>query len=116
MRMKPEWIIYDPGVHSSGSFVALKSWLIVMLAGLSAPSFVKGQFLSSPRDVKVKWYEKGSLTPFPKGAQGELKQRPQEKDIKDLQALSSCLVQFPKITPKGRMDIKITTVDLMILN
>lgn len=34
------------------------SWLIVMFVVWSALSVVKSQYLSSPRDVKVKWYER----------------------------------------------------------
>lgn len=33
------------------------SWLIATLADWSALPIVRSQFLSSPRDVKVKWYE-----------------------------------------------------------
>lgn len=102
------------GVHSSGRFIQI---LINCDVRSFRCSFLcKGPVSVLPQGCQSKVICGREPNLPPKGAQGELKQRPREKDIKVLGALCCCLVQFPKMTPRGRMDIKITTVDLMILS
>lgn len=100
-------IIYDPvSIHQVTS---LPSILINCdIHGFICSLPCEGPVSVLPQGCQSKVIWGGEPDTPSKAAQGELRQRPQEKDIKDLWALSCCSARFPKITPNGRMDITLT--------
>lgn len=74
-----------------------QSWLIVMIAVWSALCFVKSQFLSSPRDGKVKWYEQRNPA-----ARAKSNKEQGLKYIKASSALSYCSLDFSYSTSNGK--------------
>lgn len=72
-------------------------WLIVMIGVWSALCFVKSQFLSSPRDGKVKWYEQRNPA-----ARAKSNKEQGLKYIKASCALPYCALDFSYSTSSGK--------------